>query len=82
MDTLAWAYFRLGDYNQARDVLEKVMATAPEPAIFNYHMGMVLYKSGQNKAAQQRLEKALEGGEDFSGRDVAETIVAELKAES
>jgi tetratricopeptide (TPR) repeat protein len=78
MDTLAWAYFRLGDHDQARDVLEKVVATAPDTAIFNYHMGMVLYKTGQNVAARRRLEKALKGGQDFFGRDEAEAMLKEL----
>jgi hypothetical protein len=41
-------------------------------------MGMVLYKSGQADAARDRLEKALEGDEDFYGRDEAEQTLAEL----
>jgi tetratricopeptide (TPR) repeat protein len=78
MDTLAWAYFRLGEYNQARDLLEKAAAAAPDTAIFNYHMGMVLYKSGDADAARMRLEKALAGDEDFIGRDEAARTLKEL----
>jgi len=78
MDTLAWAYFKMGDYSQARDLLEKATATAPDTAIFNYHLGMVLYKSGEKDAARERLQKALAGDEDFIGRDIAEATLKEL----
>jgi tetratricopeptide (TPR) repeat protein len=78
MDTLAWAQFRLGEYSQARDLLEKAAATAPDTAIFNYHLGMVLYKSGEKDAARERLQKALSGDEDFIGREVAEATLKEL----
>ena len=78
MDTLAWAYYKQGEYSQARDLLEKAVAAAPDTAIFNYHMGMVLYKSGEKNAARQVLEKALAGDEPFVGRDVAEQTLKEL----
>ena len=78
MDTLAWAYFKLGDYSQARDLLEKASASSPGAAIFNYHMGMVLYKTGEKEAARERLEKALSGDEQFRGRDVAARTLKDL----
>jgi thioredoxin-like negative regulator of GroEL len=58
--------------------MEQVVATAPDTAIFNYHIGMVLYKGGENDAARERLEKALEGDQDFLGRDEAERTLKEL----
>jgi len=68
----------LGDYSQALDVMQKALAGAPDNPLLNFHMGMVLYKSGQADAARDRLEKALEGDEDFYGRDVAEATLKEL----
>ena len=59
-------------------MLEKAVTAAPDTAIFNYHMGMVLYKSGEKAAARERLGKSLERGDDFSGRDVAEATLKEL----
>jgi tetratricopeptide (TPR) repeat protein len=78
LDTLGWTYYQLGDYDQARDVIEKAVTAAPDAAIFNYHMGMILYKTGESDAARQRLEKALAGDEKFIGRDVAEATLKEL----
>jgi Flp pilus assembly protein TadD len=68
----------MGDYNQARDVMQTALAGAPDSPLLNYHMGMVLLKSGQTDEARDRLEKALEGDEDFIGRDEAEKTLAEL----
>jgi hypothetical protein len=59
--------------------MEQVVAAAPDTAIFNYHIGMVLYKGGESDAARrERLEKALEGDQDFIGRDEAERTLKEL----
>jgi tetratricopeptide (TPR) repeat protein len=78
MDTLAWAYYRRGDYSQARDLLEKASEAAPDMAIFKYHLGMVLYQSGDRDAARVQLGKALAGDEPFIGRDIAEATLKEL----
>ena len=78
LDTIGWVHYRLGDYNQAWDVMEKALAGAPDSPLLNYHMGMVLLKKDQTDAARDRLEKALEGDEDFIGRDTAEATLKEL----
>ena len=58
-DTLGWAYFRLGDAEQAVDILEGVVEQSPEFAIFRYHLGMGYLEGGDNIAAKSELEKAL-----------------------
>jgi tetratricopeptide (TPR) repeat protein len=59
--------------------LQKALAGAPDSPMRNYHMGMVLYKSGQTNEARARLEKALESDDDFYGRDDAEKTLEKLK---
>ncbi len=58
-DTLGWAYFRLGDTDQAVDILEGVVEQSPEFALFRYHLGMGYLEGGDNIAAKSELEKAL-----------------------
>jgi tetratricopeptide (TPR) repeat protein len=47
LDTLGWIYYQMEDLNQAIEFVEKALAGQPESPIFNYHMGMALYKSGR-----------------------------------
>ena len=51
-------------------------------AVLNYHMGMLLYKTGKPTEAIEKLNKALEDNEDFHGRSVAEETLAKLKSGS
>ena len=46
--------------------------------IFNYHLGMVLYKIGRPDEAKEKLVKALEGTDSFEGREEAEAVLKEL----
>ena len=45
----------------------------------NYHLGVVLFKSGQKQEARDKLEKALGSNEPFDGREEAEKLLANLK---
>jgi tetratricopeptide (TPR) repeat protein len=70
------------DFNQARGFIERALAAAPEAPILNYHMGMVLVEKDKPEAARIKLEKALEGDQNFYGRAVAEETLIKLKASS
>jgi Flp pilus assembly protein TadD len=78
LDTLGWVHYRLGEYEQARGLIEQALSVAPDGPIFNYHLGMVLYKSGKLEQARARLEKALDGDEDFYGREEARATLKQL----
>jgi len=78
LDTLGWVEYRMGNYNQAADLIENALKAAPDEAILNYHMGMVHLKNGQMVAAREKLKKALDNKSDFYGRDIAEQTLKEL----
>jgi hypothetical protein len=61
--------------------LEKALSRRPENAVFNYHMGMALYKSGRKGEAKEKLAKALEGSERFLGREAADDLMRSLESE-
>lgn len=82
LDTLGWAHYRLGNYNQASGLIEQALVEVPASPILNYHMGMVLYKSARLTEAKERLQKALDQKEAFYGRPEAEKTLTVLKAQS
>jgi Flp pilus assembly protein TadD len=77
-DTLGWVYFKMGEMNQALSLLEDALSNAPENPIFNYHVGMALYKSGRPDEAREKLAKAVESSDAFLGREEAEAVLKEL----
>jgi len=77
-DTLGWIYYQMGDINQAVGYLEKAVDKKPDVAIFNYHLGMVLFKNGRQEEAKEKLAKAVESSERFYGREEAEKVLKEL----
>jgi len=49
LDSLGWIYFKKGEVETAQDLIEKAVGKAPENAVLNYHLGMVLYTEGFSK---------------------------------
>ena len=58
-DTLAWAFYCNGAYEFARDLLENAIATDPNNATMQYHLGMVYGKLRDNNNAVIHLRKAI-----------------------
>ena len=78
LDTLGWIYYKLGEVEKAVPILEKVVINAKNIPIFQYHLGMAYYKTGNKDAAKTHLSKALEGSEKFQGREEAEQVIKTL----
>jgi len=57
-DTLAWAYYQKGNYARAEVLLQEALDQAPDNAIYQYHIGMVLWKQNMTTAALQHLQRA------------------------
>ena len=62
-DSLGWALFRLGNYQEAIKLLEKALAEFPDHEVAA-HLGEVLWATGQYERAQQIWDKALESKPD------------------
>jgi len=73
---------------RAEAALQKVVGLEPNQPLYkfnlagvlNYHLGAVLVRLGQKDLARERLAKALDGDEDFTGRGEAERPMKELTA--
>jgi len=78
LDTIGWIYYKTGEHKKAVPILEKVVEKAANVPIFQYHMGMAYFKTGNKVAAKTHLNKALEGGKKFQGRKEAEQVMKSL----
>jgi len=60
VDSLGWAYYRLGRPEQARGYLERAARLEPEDATLQEHLGDVYVALGQRERAKQAYRRALE----------------------
>ncbi|HFQ14054.1 MAG TPA: tetratricopeptide repeat protein [Gammaproteobacteria bacterium] len=78
LDTIGWIYYKTGEMEKAIPILEKVVQKAGNIPVFQYHLGMAYHKSGDREAAKLHLNKALESGSKFQGREEAKQILKDL----
>jgi tetratricopeptide (TPR) repeat protein len=76
-DTIGWVHYRSGDYARAVEILEEVVESEPEVAVFHYHLGMAYAGAGDKQQARTHLAKALELGE-FAEVEEARAALAAL----
>ena len=79
LDTAGWVYYKVGDYAQAVSILKSVVEKMPDVPIFNYHLGMAIYKTGDEAAAKTYLTNALANNSNFPGKDDAEAHLKKLQ---
>jgi len=71
LDTYGWVLYKRGRYVDAVLSLEKAVAMAPESQELRYHLGMAQLKAGKPTEARKNLEAALQGDQEFTGREQA-----------
>jgi len=59
VDSLGWAYYRLGELGEAREVLERASKLQPDPEIL-YHLGAVCADLGDTEEAKRHFREALQ----------------------
>ncbi len=59
VDSLGWAYFRLGRFDEARDHLERAAVLEPGDAVIHEHLGDLYQAVGQLEEARVLYERAL-----------------------
>jgi tetratricopeptide (TPR) repeat protein len=79
IDTLGWVHYLRGETDLAIAELEKAIERAPNSAVINYHMGMVLVKVNRLDEAREMLKKAV-AQEDFLEREAAEKALRALQS--
>jgi Flp pilus assembly protein TadD len=52
VDSLGWAQYRLGHYQEATDALERAIELKPEDPVINDHLGDVYWKVGRELEAR------------------------------
>ena len=59
-DSLGWAHYKLGQYNEAKTRLEDAVVLAPSSATIIDHLGDVYWKLGRFREAGYQWQRALE----------------------
>lgn len=60
VDSLGWAYYRLGQYEEAVKHLERAVELQPDDPVINDHLGDALWKVGRKIEARFQWRHALE----------------------
>ncbi|QFG38259.1 tetratricopeptide repeat protein [Paracoccus pantotrophus] len=59
LDSLAWAYFRLGRYQEAVAPMERAVAAMASDSLVNDHMGDIYWMVGREREAEIQWHRAL-----------------------
>ena len=59
LDSLAWAYYRLGRYDEAVAPMERAVAAMASDALVNDHMGDIYWMAGRHREAEIQWNRAL-----------------------
>ena len=59
MDSLGWAYYRMGEYEKAVIELEKAVGLVPNDPIINDHLGDAMWRAGYKNEAVFQWNRAL-----------------------
>ncbi len=78
LDTLGWIYFKSAEYPKAIEILSQVVDKQPKISLFQYHLGMAYYKSGDKKNAKIHLQKSLDSKQKFKGQNEVKNILKKL----
>ena len=81
-DTLGWALFKKGNYDDALPLLQQSVSKLPDDFNVQFHLGMTFYQKGDEGSARSAFQKALAPGRDFSGKDEATKRLAVLSIDT
>ena len=88
LDTLGWASYKVGKYDEAETALTKATEQVPEAAIFHYHLAKVYMAKNNNIAAKQSLLKVIKISssarfeQDIQLKDEATQLLKSLQSSS
>jgi tetratricopeptide (TPR) repeat protein len=60
LDTIGWVHFKLGNYREAKNYLEKAIEIGGESAVMLEHLGDIVFKLGETQKAKSLWQKALD----------------------
>ncbi len=81
LDSLGWAYFRLGQYTMAETNLQKAIERQPSDASIHDHLGQVYEKTGRLKLAVAQWERSMTEYARTAPADADPADIAKVKHE-
>src|SRR5205085_3005381 len=75
-DTLAWALYRAGRYQEALAAEQSAMRLGTKSSMFFFHAGMIYDKLGDRENARANLQKALKINPYFSVKYAPQAVEA------
>ena len=78
-DTLGWIQFRKGLFAMAVPFFEECVEKVPTSALYRYHLGLALMKSGDSRRGKAQLEEALRLKLEGEDSNHARQLLASLR---
>lgn len=75
-DTLAWAYYKVENFDKAKDAINKSLRLGTKDALLYYHAGAIYYKLGKRKEARKYFDLVLATNPHFDKDAVNEVRYA------
>jgi Flp pilus assembly protein TadD len=64
LDSLAWVYYRRGDYRRAEEEIRRALRLIPDDPVILEHLGDILQAQGRDGEAAVQFEKAISKGHE------------------
>lgn len=78
LETLGWINFRLGNFEEAKRLVELALDKGLDLPQVQYHMGMIHLGLGEKDRAREALMKAVAGTLEYHGLEIARQTLASL----
>lgn len=75
-DTLAWAYYKVGNFDKAKDAMSKALRLGTRDAVLYYHAGVIYHKLGKKEEAKKYFDLVLATNPFFDKEAVNEVRYA------
>jgi Flp pilus assembly protein TadD len=79
VDSLGWAHYRLGEYDDAVTELERAISLKPDDPVINDHLGDAYWKAGRTLEAQFQWRHARDFGAEGPELELILKKIAEEK---
>ena len=84
-DTLAYAFYQKGYYQQSADLFQEALrlaakANRPDNPNIHYHLGLAYQKLGDATLARKELERVLQINPNYSGAEDVKKALASLRS--
>jgi len=77
-DSLAWAYYKIGDYQRALEAMSLVIENDMQDTSVRYHLGNIYWKLGNINKAKENWELAIKIDNNLEDRKKAEEMLLKV----